>query len=104
MMYMKDQRYPCLKALNGCYMIGPTGPKGDAAATITVNSTTTGLPNTQANVENSGTSSNVLLDFTIPTGKTGPAPKLSIGTVTTGLPGTNASVEIIPIQENERRL
>jgi hypothetical protein len=57
---------------------GATGPKGDAAATITVNSTTTGAAGTNASVTNSGTSSAVKLDFTIPrgadgaTGATGP--------------------------------
>ena len=55
---------------------GPTGPKGDkgdAAATITVQSTTTGLPGTNAAVTNSGTSSNVQLNFTIPRGQQGDA-------------------------------
>lgn len=50
---------------------GATGPKGDAYATITINSTTTGLPGTDASVENSGTSSNLILDFTIPRGADG---------------------------------
>ena len=52
---------------------GSTGPKGDAAATILVNSTTTSAPGTSALVSNSGTSSNVKLDFTIPRGADGAA-------------------------------
>jgi hypothetical protein len=52
---------------------GATGPKGDAYATITINSTTTGLPGTNAAVANSGTSSNLILDFTIPRGADGAA-------------------------------
>lgn len=62
--------------------IGPEGPKGDKgdagekgdagdAATITVGSTTTGLPGTNAIVINSGTSSAAILDFTIPRGDKG---------------------------------
>jgi len=52
---------------------GATGPKGDAAATIQVNSTTTGAAGTSANVTNSGTSSAVKLDFVIPRGADGVA-------------------------------
>ena len=69
-------------------MNGTDGNNG-AAATITVGSTTTGLPGTQAMVSNSGTSSAAVLDFTIPqgaqgiqgeTGPTGPqGPKGDIG-------------------------
>lgn len=57
---------------------GPTGLKGDAAATISVGTTTTGNAGTSAAVTNSGTSSAVVLNFTIPkgvdgaTGATGP--------------------------------
>ena len=41
-------------------------------ATVTVNSTTTGLPGTLASVTNSGTSNAAALNFTIPRGDTGP--------------------------------
>lgn len=59
--------------------IGPEGPKGNKgdtgekgdAATITVGTTTTGLPGTNASVINSGTSSAAILDFTIPKGDKG---------------------------------
>lgn len=58
---------------------GPAGPKGDpgvpgqdgVSPTITVGTTSTGLPGTEANVVNSGTSSNVVLDFVIPSGVQG---------------------------------
>lgn len=64
------------------------GPKGDTgetgetglAATITVNSTTTGAPGTPANVINSGTTSAAVLNFTIPQGEKG---KDGLGTVRT---------------------
>ena len=85
---------------------GPKGDKGDTgdAATITVGSTSTGTPGTNASVTNSGTSSAAVLDFTIPrgdkgdkgdtgaTGSPGAAATISVGTTTTGQPGTNASV------------
>jgi hypothetical protein len=50
---------------------GKRGLKGDAA-TIAVGETTTGLPGTDADVENVGTSSAAILDFTIPQGPVGP--------------------------------
>ena len=49
---------------------GPTGPQGPA--TISVGTTTLGLPGTDPSVVNSGTPTNVILDFTIPSGPTGP--------------------------------
>ncbi len=105
-----------------CYgPTGPTGPTGPATATITVNSTTTGGAGTAASVTNSGTSTNVLLDFVIPQGptgpqgiqgptgptgptgetgpqgeqgETGPAVELTVAATNTGNPGTEADVEI----------
>lgn len=50
---------------------GPKGDKGDAAATILVGNTITGSAGSSASVTNSGTSSNVVLNFTIPKGDTG---------------------------------
>lgn len=49
------------------------GAKGDtgAAATITIGSITTGAAGSNASVTNSGTASNVVLDFTLPRGKDG---------------------------------
>lgn len=105
-----------------CCVVGPTGPRGpQGPATITVGSTATGEPGTNAQVTNSGTSENAILNFTIPrgetgatgpigpqglqgeTGATGPTgpqglqgetPILEIGTVTTGEPGTQAAASI----------
>lgn len=85
---------------------GATGTPG-AAATISVGTTTTGQPGTNASVTNVGTSSAAVLNFTIPkgakgdtgatgapgaTGSPGAAATVSVGTTTTGQPGTNASV------------
>lgn len=90
----------CIGITGGVGPTGPTGPTGPAAATITVNSTTTTDPGTNAMVVNSGTSSNVILDFFIPrgnigpTGATGSTPTFAIGNVSTGAPGTSASVSI----------
>jgi hypothetical protein len=50
---------------------GNPGAKGDAAATVIVQSTTTGAAGTQASVTNSGTSSDVKLNFVIPRGDKG---------------------------------
>ena len=79
---------------------GPAGPPGKdgkdgQAATITVGSTTTGNPGTNASVINSGSSSAAILDFVIPrgaTGANGEAATISVGTTTTGAPGSNAIV------------
>lgn len=51
--------------------IGPQGPKGDPAYTFTVGSTTTGEEGTDAQVVNSGTNQDIILDFTIPRGDSG---------------------------------
>lgn len=48
---------------------GPTGPQGPA--TITIGTTTTGNPGTNASVTNVGTNENAILNFTIPAGATG---------------------------------
>jgi hypothetical protein len=55
------------------YLVGPTGPTGATGAsnTLTVSSTTTGDPGTNASVSISGTSPNQSLSFTIPRGATG---------------------------------
>ena len=63
--------------------------------TVTVGTTTTGNPGTNASVVNTGTTQDVVLDFTIPRGDkgdTGAAATITVGTVTTGLPTDPASV------------
>lgn len=51
---------------------GPTGPTGPASATITVGDTVTTDPGTNAIVRNVGTDNDIILDFFIPRGATGP--------------------------------
>lgn len=76
---------------------GNTGPKGDAAATIQVTSTSNGLPGTNAIVTNSGTSSDVRLNFTIPRGADGaPGAEGPAGAPgAQGAPGATASIDPI---------
>lgn len=50
---------------------GPTGPTG-ARSTVTVLSTTTGLPASSASVVSGGTANDLTLRFTVPQGPTGP--------------------------------
>lgn len=79
---------------------GPPGPQGPAgrdgvdgqAATVTVGSTTTTSPGTNANVTNSGTSSAAVLNFSIPRGNQGEAATVTVGNTTTGAAGTPAAV------------
>ena len=94
---------------------GPQGPKGDpgrdgvdgTAATISVGTTTTGLPGTDAVVVNTGTDSAAVLNFTIPRGEQGEqgiqgeqgepgddgeAATIQVGTVTTVAPEYPATV------------
>ena len=61
---------------------GPQGPAGSpgVAAAISVGSTTTGAEGSMAQVTNSGTSSNAVLNFVIPRGDTGPAANLGTST------------------------
>jgi hypothetical protein len=71
---------------------GATGPKGDAAATISVSPTViTSAAGTNAAVTNSGTSSDVVLNFTIPRGADGTPG----ATGPTGPAGTNANIDPI---------
>ena len=53
------------------YMIGPTGQPGQAA-TVSVGLTTTVAPGNPANVNNTGTAQNAILNFAIPQGIQGP--------------------------------
>ena len=71
------------------------------ASTVTVGTTVTGAPGTNAMVTNSGTAQNAVLNFVIPrgatgatgaTGQPGTSATVTIGTTTTGAPGTNAIV------------
>lgn len=69
-------RNPHHRPMQRIYCIGPTGatgPTGPAGpTTITVGTTTTSTPGSSASVTNSGTTQDVILDFAIPSGATGP--------------------------------
>ena len=53
--------------------VGPTGPTGpQGPSTITVGTTTQGLPGSSPSVVNAGTNENAILNFVIPAGATGP--------------------------------
>ena len=86
------------------WMQGPPGPQGQqgepgAAATVTVGAVTTGEPGTDAIVENSGTESAAVLNFTIPkgdTGATGPAGADGVSpTVSTSKSGNVTTITIV---------
>lgn len=64
---------------------GPKGDKGDTgtAATIEVGTVTTGAPGTNASVSNSGTSTNAVLNFTIPRGNPGADSNVTVDTALT---------------------
>ena len=69
--YNYIKKYGSFQPNATCYgATGPTGPAGPA--TIDVGNTQTGLPGTDALVTNVGTTENVILDFVIPAGPTGP--------------------------------
>lgn len=68
---------------------GPTGPAG-ITPTITVGTVTTGEPGTDAEVVNSGTEEDVILDFTIPRGDTGTSGVLNYADFYALMPSDNA--------------
>lgn len=84
---------------------GSGGGGGGGTVSVTVGSTTTGEPGTDASVTNSGDTENVVLNFTIPRGETGQtgangadgadgqAATITVGKVTTLEPGQQATVE-----------
>ena len=74
---------------------GATGATG-SAGTVTVGTTTTGSTGGSASVSNSGTSSNAVLNFTIPTGSTGQQGTTgNVGpTGSTGAVGDDATIQI----------
>jgi len=77
---------------------GDTGPAGatGSAGTVTIGTTTTGSAGGNASVSNSGTSSEAVLNFTLPKGASGTAGvQGSIGlTGATGAAGDNATITI----------
>ena len=80
----------------GAQIKGPKGDKGDPGeqgpvATVNVGSTSTGEPGTEATVQNAGTTSAVVLNFTIPRGQKGDTgaagPGVSVGSGVPSSPG-----------------
>lgn len=83
---------------------GSGGGGEGGTVSVTVGSTTTGEPGTDASVTNSGDTQNVVLNFTIPRGETGQtgangadgadgqAATITVGNVTTGDPGTDVII------------
>ena len=80
----------------GAQVKGPQGEQGEQgepgqAATVTVGTTQTGEAGTEATVQNAGTTSAAVLNFTIPRGEAGAAgpagPGVSVGTGTPSDPG-----------------
>lgn len=80
----------------GAQVKGPKGDKGEPgkqgpAATVNVGSTTTGEPGTEATVNNAGTTSAAVLNFTIPRGQKGDTgaagPGVSVGSAAPTGPG-----------------
>lgn len=65
-------KYNC--KFNNCYLVGPTGPRGEKgnADTIEVRSTTTGSSDKEALVVDTYDSGKHILDFQIPRGVMGP--------------------------------
>lgn len=70
---------------------GATGDQGEAA-TITVGTVTTGQPGTSAQVTNSGTETDAVLNFTIPQGATGSVENLDTVTVTFSIDTSYANI------------
>lgn len=91
-------------AEDGYELKTPSGGGGTGGTvSVEVASTTTGEPGTDASVANSGTNTDVKLNFTIPrgaTGATGATPNLQIGEVTTLDAGSDATASITGTAEN----
>lgn len=91
---------PSIRAWVNIARTGPTGPSG----TVTVGTTTTGLPGTDAAVTNNGTPTAAVLDFVIPRGQDGaqgpqglPGPPGPAGTPGTGVALTFAATPPIVV-------
>src|SRR4029077_16364984 len=73
---------------------GPMGPPGNQglAATIAVGSTVTGAPGTDAAVQNAGSTSQAVFNFTIPRGDVGPTGPQGQGILIKGTVPTSANL------------
>ena len=80
--------------------IGPTGPTGpQGPSTITVGTTTQGLPGSVPSVVNAGTNENAILNFVIPAGPTGPQGEIGPTGPTETYKSVNNKFQIITITE-----
>ena len=79
---------------DGESIVGPSGPPGSPgiAASVDAGTTTTGDPGTDASVENSGTSSTAIFDFTIPRGDKGDKGDIGQGILIKGSVPNHASL------------
>lgn len=66
----RNQPAPSCRCFPECCSLCPAGPQGEAA-TIQIGTVTTGAPGTEAEVTNSGTEQNAILNFVIPSGESG---------------------------------
>lgn len=81
----------------GVSLVGPVGATG-TAATITINSVTTGAPGTSASVVNVGTATDALWDITIPKGADG-----ANGTLDGRAIGAASATDILDRQSGDAR-
>ena len=83
---------------------GPRGPQGDRGtnATVSVGTTSTLNPGSQATVYNSGTDSNAVLNFEIPRGDVGPMPTIAqtTGQSTTEVMSQKATTDALSTKQN----
>ena len=83
---------------------GPRGPQGERGtnATVSIGTTYTLNPGSQATVYNSGSDSNAVLNFGIPRGDVGPQPELvqTTGTSTTKAMSQNATTVALAAKQN----
>ena len=69
---------------------------GQIVPNIQIGTTTTGLPNTQASVENVGTSLNPILNFTIPKGDAGAIKMLIVNELPSV--GADDTIYLVPLE------
>ena len=110
-LYLNTTTYDVFKKQNGAWVLivnikgeqgiqGRRGEKGDTALTVTIGTVTTGSPSSQASVTNSGTNTDLVLDFVIPRGEKGDKGDNGNTTVyTNGQPQGRVDIDTITDQE-----
>lgn len=91
----QDRSASSCECFSGCCSLCPAGPQGEAA-TIQIGTVTTGAPGTEAEVTNSGTEQNAILNFVIPRGEpgSGGAPEFLTAYSTPPQPGNSGQALI----------